>query len=424
VDLGATRRGRLALFGALYFAQGVPWGFVTLALVLRLTGMGMGPAEVGAIVAVALLPWTFKVVLGPLVDSLSVGPWGRRPLILGCEGAMAATVLALAFADPRRERLLFLALVFANSAFAALQDVLTDAIAIALLPEAERGRANGVMSAAKYGGTVAGGAGLAALAGHVGWPAAHVAAAILLLAPGLVVLALREPRRPAVPAGPALVRLLGQLPASFLQRTTPLVALFVLVAGASDSFLYPLVVSKLRLGLGLSDARMAGLASLAAIASMVGSLVGGWLSDALGRRRAIAVGSVTFAAAHLTFAALTRSVPVLIGYQLVSGVAGGVVYAATIALCMDVTNPRLPAMHFQSFMALYSVKLMWASRAGGQLAERLSVPAMFALAAGIEVAALLLLPLIDPRRAQERFWRGDGGAALSSDREAQGRRFR
>jgi len=414
VDLAQTTRGRLALFGALYFAQGVPWGFVTLALVLRMTGLGVGPAEVGAIVSVALLPWTFKFVLGPVVDSLSLGPWGRRPLILGCEAAMAVTVLALAFADPRRERLVFLALVFASSAFAALQDVLTDAVAIAVLPEDERGRANGVMSAAKYGGTVAGGGGLAALAGHAGWTAAHVAAAALLLAPGLVVLALREPRRPPAPMLPALLRLLHQLPASFLQRTTPLAALFVLVAGASDPFLYPLVVSKLRLGLGISDARMAGLASLAAVASMVGSLVGGWLSDALGRRRAIAVGSVTFAAAHLTFAAVTPSVPVLIAYQLVGGVAGGVVYAATIALCMDVTNPRLPAIHFQFFMALYSVKMMWASREGGQLAERLSVPAMFALAAGIELAALLLLPLMDPRRAQEAYRREDVGSALSS----------
>ena len=99
------------------------------------------------------------------------------------------------------------------------------------------------------------------------------------------------------------------------------------------------------------------------------------------------------------------------------------IYAATIALCMDVTNPRLPAMHFQAFMALYSVKLMWASREGGQLAERLSVPAMFALAAAIELGALLLLPLIDPRRAQESFRRGEGGPALSSRRETEGRRL-
>jgi PAT family beta-lactamase induction signal transducer AmpG len=414
VDFGATTRSRLLLFGGLYFAQGVPWGFVTFALALRLTSAGVGPAEVGAIAAVASLPWIPKFLLAPLVDSLSAGRWGRRPLILACEVAMAATVIALAFADPRRERLLFLVLVFTNSLFAALQDVLTDAVAIAILPEHERGRANGVMFAAKYGGAAAGGNGLAILAAYTGWTGAHLAAAVLLLAPAAVVLGLREPRRRPGPARASLRALLRQLPASFLQPTTLLVALFVMLAGASDNFLYPLVVSNLRLGLGLSDARMATLALLALLASIVGSLGGGWLSDALGRRRTIAVGGAALAAAHLAFGAITPSVPTLMAYQVLGGVAGGVLYAATIALCMDATNPRLPAVHFQFFMALYSVKLIWASREGGQLAERLSRPTMFLVAAGIELVALLLLPFIDPRRAQAAF-RGEGpGPALSS----------
>jgi MFS family permease len=158
---------------------------------------------------------------------------------------------------------------------------------------------------------------------------------------------------------------------------------------------------------------MGGLASLAAIASMVGSLAGGWLSDALGRRRAIAIGGVTLAAAHLAFASFIPSVPALIAYQIGGGLAGGVLYASTIALCMDVTNPRLPAMHFQFFMALYSVKLWLASREGGQLAERLSPLAMFVVAASIELLPLALLPLIDPRRAQATYRRLEG--ELSSE---------
>ena len=48
-----STRSRLLLLGALYFAQGVPWGFVTVALVVRLTGAGIGAAAIGGLLAVA-----------------------------------------------------------------------------------------------------------------------------------------------------------------------------------------------------------------------------------------------------------------------------------------------------------------------------------------------------------------------------------
>jgi len=305
--------------------------------------------------------------------------------------------------------------VFGNSLFAALQDVLTDALAIGLLPAAERGRANGVMSAATYAGSFAGGYGLALLAEAIGWPATHAAAAALLLIPATAVLLLDEPTPPPVEALRALLR---QIRASFLQRTTLVAALFVLVAGASDSFLYPLVMSKLRQGLGLSVARMTMLGTLAVATSVAGSLLGGWLADRLGRRRTIVVGAVALAASHLAFGLVTPSLATLIAYQVGGGLGAGVLYAATLALCMDLTNPALPATHFQAFMALLNVRRSWASFAGGHLAERTGLLTMFALASVIELVPLALLPAIDPRRAARDFRRdNDRGLepALSSD---------
>lgn len=404
---GATTTSRLVLFGGLYFAQGIPWGFVTSALMIRWTGLGLGPAEVGAIRAAALGPWTWKFLLGPLVDAL--GRWGRRPLLLACEAGMALTVIALAFADPRQQLGLFLALAFVNSAFVALQDVLTDAVAIALLPAAERGRANGVMSAAKIGGTMMGASGLVLLAGHTGWPACHALAVVLLLLPAVTVLSLDEPPRQRPPA---LAELLGQIAASFGQRSTLAVGLFVLVAGASDSFLGPYVVAPLRQELHLDNAQMALLGWLGSLTTIAGALGGGWLADRVGRRAAIAIAALALAAAHLTFAAVPRSLPALTAYQIGDGLAGGLLYATTIALCMDLTNPRLAATHFQAMMALFSVRSIWAGLLGGYLAGRTSAPAMFALAAVLELAPLALLPFIARRQA------------LSSDREAQGRRLR
>ena len=44
---GTTLRSRLLIFGGLYFAQRVPWGFFTVAIVLRLTSLGLSPAGLG-----------------------------------------------------------------------------------------------------------------------------------------------------------------------------------------------------------------------------------------------------------------------------------------------------------------------------------------------------------------------------------------
>jgi PAT family beta-lactamase induction signal transducer AmpG len=87
----------------------------------------------------------------------------------------------------------------------------------------------------------------------------------------------------------------------------------------------------------------------------------------------------------------------------VGGIAAGVVYTATLALFMDLTNPRLAATQFQIYMALLNAKDAWALKVGGRLAERIPAPAMFGLSAIIEVLPLVLLPWLDARRAQADF---------------------
>ena len=72
-------------------------------------------------------------------------------------------------------------MIFVHTVFNSMQDVAVDALAVDLLAEAERGRANGLMYASKYGGGVLGGAGMATLIGAVGLrPALFAQVAVLL----------------------------------------------------------------------------------------------------------------------------------------------------------------------------------------------------------------------------------------------------
>jgi len=400
--VGSSTRSRLFLFGGLYFAQGVPWGFFTVAVMLRLATLGLGPAAIGEISSIAWLPWTLKPLLGPLVDRVSFGRFGRRrPYILIAEAGMALSLFAMAFVDPMHSLALFSALLFVHNLCAAAQDVGTDALAIDILPPGERGSANGFMSAGKFAGVVVGGQGLLLVARLAGWHAAYLVAIGLLLVPALLVLPLREPE-----AQPAPVRLIRDGIRLLSFRVVLVAALFAVVVDASDSFTFPLVYPLLNQKLGFSEQQIATLSTVGGAIAAFASLLGGFLSDRLGRRRTILYACLVVAGFNLAFMLarpLWGSYAFQLGFAATSAVASGIVCASTLALFMDLTHPRLAATHFQVYMALQNLRGVWGGRVGGRLAERLPAPSMFGLGAVIEILPLALLFLLDPRKARQDF---------------------
>jgi PAT family beta-lactamase induction signal transducer AmpG len=413
VTWGTTLRSRLLIFGGLYFAQGVPWGFFTVAIVLRLTSLGLSPAGLGDLMFVASLPWAGKPVIGLLVDRLSFGRLGRRrPFILLAEAGMALSLLAMAFANPISDRPLFSALLFLHNLLAAAQDVGTDALAIDLLAENERSRANGIMSASKFAGVVLGGQGLLWVASVAGWPAAFGLAIALLLVPATLVIGVRESPLPT--QRPRLLRLTLR---AFSSRIVLLAAGFALVVDLADSLTFPLTYPLFRNQLGFSEQQVASLATLGGIAGALGSLLGGVLGDRLGCRRTLLGACLGVGGLNLAFSAcqgLWGVYPLQLAYTTVEGILVGVVYATSLALFMDLTNPRVAATQFQVYMALLNMKDAWAQKLGGRLAERMSAPAMFGLGAIVEVLPLVLLPWLDARRAQADFARDATPAATDA----------
>jgi PAT family beta-lactamase induction signal transducer AmpG len=349
-----------------------------------------------------------------LMDRVPFGLLGRRrPCILLAEAGMALTLLAMAFANPLADRQLFLVLLFLHNLLAAAQDVGTDALAIDLLAENERSRANGIMSAGKFVGVVCGGQGLLWVASVAGWPAAYGLAIALLLVPATLVLGVRESPLPAQPS-----RLLGLALRAFSSRVVLLAAGFALILDLADSFTFPLTYPLFRNQLGFSEQQVASLATLGGIVGALGALLGGVLGDRLGCRRTLAGACLGVAVLNLGFSAcrgLWGHFPVLLAYTAVEGMMVGVVYATTLALFMNLTNPRVAATQFQVYMALLNVKDAWAQKVGGRFAERMSAPAMFGLGAMVEVLPLVLLPWLDARRAQADFARDTASAAKGPD---------
>lgn len=148
---------RYFTFIALYVAQGIPEGMAFFGIPAWMAMNGKTPGEIGSFVAAVGLPWSFKIVVAPLMDRFSYLPMGRRrPWVLFGQLGLMVSFIAMAFVpDPLNNLNLFMAAGFTVGFFGAFQDVATDGMAIDIIPINQQARANGFMWGSKIMGTAA-----------------------------------------------------------------------------------------------------------------------------------------------------------------------------------------------------------------------------------------------------------------------------
>jgi len=144
-------------FIALYVAQGIPEGMCFFGIPAWMAMNGKTPGEIGSFVAMVGLPWSFKIIVAPMMDRFTYLPMGRkRPWVMFGQLGLIASFIAMAFVpDPLHNLTLFMWAGFAVGFFGAFQDVATDGMAIDIVPIEQQARANGFMWGAKITGTSA-----------------------------------------------------------------------------------------------------------------------------------------------------------------------------------------------------------------------------------------------------------------------------
>jgi PAT family beta-lactamase induction signal transducer AmpG len=142
---------RYCSFAILYIAQGIPEGMTYYGIPAWMAMNGKSPAEIGGFVAVVGIPWSFKILVAPLMDRFTFLAMGRRRpwVIVGQLGLMASFITMAFVPDPLGNLHLLMAAGFMISFFGAFQDVATDGMAIDIVPIPQQARANGLMWGAK-----------------------------------------------------------------------------------------------------------------------------------------------------------------------------------------------------------------------------------------------------------------------------------
>jgi PAT family beta-lactamase induction signal transducer AmpG len=410
VSLAERRWLRLFTLCVLYVAQGIPWGFMYTTLPAYLADNGV--KELGTVMAMAYLPYSFKWIWGPIIDAFTIRRFGRRrPWIVFAQAMMALTVFAMVTFDVSRDLQLLISMIFLHTVFNSLQDVSVDALAVDLLPDDERGRANGLMYGSKYIGGAIGGFGMAYLITHASLRFALVVQTSILVAIMMLPLLVRE-RDGEPPARESAKALGGALLQAFSLRSTLLAAVLMILATFASGMMNPvateLFVHKLHWGVD-EYAAIGGFWAL-----IVGggcAAITGYLTDKLGRKRVAAAASVGLAIGWLV-SALLRSYWTEHWFVYVIGLYAEACLAiwsvALIALAMDLSWPRIAGSQFTAYKALLNVGTTQGSLFSTRALEYLDFHGVYILAAGIQLVVTLLLWPIDPGEARRKLPLPDG----------------
>ena len=420
-NLLATRRGRLFAFFALYMTEGIPLGFAAIAIATQLRRQGVGPAEIGAFVASFYLPWAFKWAFGPFVDVFRSQRFGhRRGWILFAQVMMALTLLSL-IAVPLPQGLgLFTAILLVHNTFGAIQDVAIDSLAVNTLAEHERGLANGLMFAGASVGQAVGGSGVLMLVGWTGFQGSFVfVAAAILAVTAFVVLPMKEAAAHALAespvtgawraAGAEMKAFAVQSFRSFLGTRGAFSGVFFALLPAGAMSLGLALQSNLAVELGMNDDQVGALNLWTSIISAGCMVLGGMLSDKLGRRRTLFVYLVgmSLSVVYLMLVlqrhgyvmphppggpVLPELVTALWIASLSYSVFQGLMYGTRSAIFMDVTNPVVAATQFTAYMAMMNLAIAIAASWQGVAVEAWGYPMTLAVDAVTGLVCLLLLP--------------------------------
>jgi PAT family beta-lactamase induction signal transducer AmpG len=427
-NLLATARGRLIAFFLLYTTEGVPLGFAATAVATQLRRMGVGPAEIGAFVAAFYLPWAFKWAFGPLVDVFRSRRWGhRRAWILGTQLGMVLTLLSVLWVPLPQGLAWFTAILFVHNLIAAAQDVAIDALAVGTLADAERGLANGLMFAGASLGQAIGGAGVLAVMGVTGLQGGVVLVAATILAVTVfVVLPMKEAFAGGAPgdgtevapgsagaglraAGEQMRRFAEDALRSFLGARGPLMGVWVSLLPAGAMALGLALQTNLAVELGMSDDAVAWMALVSTVVGGLCMVLGGWLSDRLGRLLTLGVYTALISMPVLYLAWVLHAagyvmprapggppLPDLIWHLWVATiaytVANGLMYGTRTAVYMDLTNPAVAGTQFTAYMAMQNLAIAFAAGWQGIAAERFGYPLTLLIDALTGLIGIALLP--------------------------------
>ena len=418
VTMTDSYRARVITLCALYVAQGIPWGFITVTFVTFLAARGVGASELALLLTLGTLPWSVKFLWGPVIDRYQIPAYGRRrPWILLAQTGMMLMLGAMLFVPDPTNNVRTIAIMFlVYNIFTSLQDVSTDALAVDVLQPHEVEKVNSYMFTSKTVGGAIGGAGLGTIIVFTG-----LKGAILLQIPilaGLMIAPMMMTERPGerrfpwekkTEEGPEQedVAAANQNFADIFAKIRTALSLrsaylsIVLSLTVSLHFLLIPVLPLLFVReLGWTEAGFNATNGGWILAlTVLGYLVGGQLGRRFGGKKIIiyaALGTAFVTALWGVSGQLWGSTVWMVGVWSLKNFGWSVVMINIYSLMMKVTWGEVGGTQFTGYMAMMNLSAIIGYQLTGPLAERFDYPTLFLIGAALQTLVILAVLWIDP----------------------------
>jgi MFS transporter, PAT family, beta-lactamase induction signal transducer AmpG len=298
----------LLLF-SLYWAQGLPVGFMTHALPVILRAEGVSLTHIGGF-GLLMAPWALKVFWAPLVDRFGHSGFGHyRTWILPTQILTIMTLVALSFVpidalnQPIHLLAFFITLLMMNS-IGATQDIATDGLAVNILKGEQQQIGNMFQVIGSRLGFIVGGGAILWILDWLNWQATFLILAFLVALNTLPILFYQEPKHQQThrtiinqtDTNSSSIRFLGSIK-NYLQyffHQKELWLWFIVLCtikitdGLSGPILKPLLVD-----LGLTKTQIGvNVTMLGAFAALIGAGLAGFFLRYLSRQQSLIIFSI------------------------------------------------------------------------------------------------------------------------------------
>ncbi len=452
-------RSKFFWVGVLYFAQGFPFGLFYDVLPVYFRVKGIALEQIG-ILALFGLSWSVKFLWAPAVDYFR----HHRRWMFIVNLIMAGVMLGFAF-HPQVDSWMWAA-IGCFTLLSATNDIAIDGYTVELFNRSELGRANGLRIAFWRAGLLGAG-GLLMLQPWIGWTAVYIGASAILVLSGFICLtAPHEGERPDSGLVDPMTELRGLLQRPLVLIATLLVilglvagglklpvwALLLLAAGillgiiarrrggeqltpgpmlgaflemverpgflpvVGFILLYKLadttggfMVKPFMVDLKLTPAEI-GLVSinLGLGLSILGGLVGGWITDRIGIFHGLWTLGIAQALPNLGYAALAFSLPfysptfhpdvlqrgLIYLVSSAESFAQGLGSAAFLSLLMAIIDKRRSATEYAVLSSIFALSRSVAGWTGGIGAQSFGYGPFYVATFFLAVPAFILLPWV------------------------------
>jgi PAT family beta-lactamase induction signal transducer AmpG len=404
-----TQSWRLASVALLQFPSGLPLGLVWLAVPTWLTEQGVDIKMVG-LVTLAQAPWTFKFLWAPLLDRYPLPFLGRkRGWIVVCQVGLLVTGLALALYSDRPDAVVIVALLALAHAFAsATQDIAIDAHAVEVLRQEEQGAAVGARLAVYRTAMWISGRLSVTAAAWAGWPLVNVALALLYV-PSLLI-TWRAPEPESLPPPPRSLRdaVWGPFVGMLGQHRALEILAFVLLYKLSDNLTQALTGPFLvQMGFSAWD-RGVAVGTIGLFAIIVGTILGGLLTNMVGLGRALWIGGFLQIFSNLGYAAVAHvggNRALMYGATGFEYLTTGLGNGAFGVLLLRLTQKRFSATQYALLSSLFTLPRVIAGPPAALLADAIGWRDFFVFTLATGVPGLIMLYRFVPWGTREPAFR-------------------